>query len=267
MLPIDFSERFEAALGSYYDEKGGLFQEAILYSLLGPGKRLRPQLAYICALAADSKTSEEVWQLVLPAMRAVEMVHCYSLVHDDLPAMDNDDYRRGRLSCHKKFSEATAILVGDALIADAFDVLSTSKYNVGQQMQELARAIGSRGMVLGQQRDLAATTSDTTWEQWNAIHALKTGRLFECACVMGGLSVDAPVHVVEELREFARSFGIAFQLRDDLIDNASTVRELGRPFIETLLQQNVDAAVRVAGALKSEALESIARRLLGDFTR
>lgn len=249
-------ERLRTELIARYTGDG--LNEAIRYVLSGPGKLLRPKLVYASALTAAG--AKDCWSNALPAMLAVEMVHCYSLVHDDLPAMDNDDFRRGRPSCHKQFSEATAILVGDALIADAFSVLATSAENPLFQVRELAAAIGSSGMVLGQHFDLASN-SVGDFERWCEIHRLKTGRLFECACVMGALSVSASKEVVSRIRQFAREFGLAFQLVDDLKDNDGTVALLGRVRVQQIAEETMLRAKKLAEDLLSEHLLSIASSL------
>lgn len=261
MLPSNFNNRFEKELALRYEAESSLLHEAILYSLLGPGKRLRPKLAFLSAQTVNQDLGEEeVFTKTLPSMLAVEMVHCYSLVHDDLPAMDDDDYRRGRLSCHKKYGEAVGILVGDALIADAFHVLSTAQREPLSQVRELASAIGSSGMVLGQYDDLNSTHAD--WAKWQNIHALKTGRLFECACVLGALSAGASDGEVNLVREYAQSFGVAFQLKDDLGDDALTVALLGRNEVERLLKERVEQSIIVSQKLKSESLYKVALQLL-----
>lgn len=255
MLPSDFAERFRAELVAAYSEHASMLHEAIAYSLCGPGKLLRPKLVYASALASDFENDPDlVWEKTLKSMMAVEMIHCYSLVHDDLPAMDDDDYRRGRLSCHKKFGEAVAILVGDALVADAFEILSASSMNALLQVRELAKAIGSRGMALGQHFDLDDAAGKADFEVWRRIHQLKTGCLFESACVLGGLSVGANANTLETLREFARAYGLAFQLRDDLKDEDASVRFLGRERVQALLKEHAERAAQLSHDLKSEAL-------------
>lgn len=247
-------ERFRIELLARYAGRSDL-NEAIRYVLSGPGKLLRPKLVYASALTAS--IDEDCWLKALPAMLAVEMVHCYSLVHDDLPAMDNDDFRRGRPSCHKQFNEATAILVGDALIPDAFSVLTTAAENPLAQVRELAAAIGSSGMVLGQHFDLGSN-SVLDFERWREIHRLKTGRLFECACVMGALSVSAPKEIENRIREFAQEFGLAFQLVDDLKDNDGTVALLGRDRVQQIAEETATRAKKLAESLQSEHLLAIA---------
>lgn len=263
MLPSNWSERFEFELANLYSPGHSRLNEAILYALLGPGKRLRPRLALVTALAlAKEKQPDDVWQAVLPAMLAVEMVHCYSLVHDDLPAMDNDDYRRGRMSCHKKFGEAAGILVGDALLSDAFAVLSLSKSNAARQVSELSKAIGSAGMVLGQLQDLDHLSNDVNLETWLKTHALKTGKLFEASCVLGALSVSADALHVELVREYAREFGVAFQLKDDLNDNSVLVKQFGSDAVRAMCKEKAERASNIAIDLQSVNLSNVALALI-----
>ncbi len=199
---------------------------ALRYSLLGPGKRLRPVLVLLAAQACGGPIEP-----ALAAACAVEMVHAYSLVHDDLPAMDDDDFRRGRPSCHKQFNEATAILVGDALLSLAFQVLAQDVRPgslAADCCRELARAAGVAGMVGGQMDDLAQEQSrQGNVETLQAIHARKTGALFRAALRLGGMigiaqSGGNPVPdsgvYLEALDRFGQCFGLAFQISDDLLD-------------------------------------------------
>lgn len=194
--------------------------QAMEYAVLGGGKRLRPQLAYAAAEAAGGSYGAAD----IPAC-AVELIHAYSLIHDDLPAMDDDVLRRGKPTCHVAFGEATAILAGDALQALAFDVLVSSPHLAcghGVRLQilgELARASGAQGMVGGQAIDIAATGSVIDEAALGNMHALKTGALITASVVMGALSsnIATPERLVH-LREFARLTGLAFQIRDDILD-------------------------------------------------
>jgi geranylgeranyl pyrophosphate synthase len=198
---------------------------AMHYAVLGGGKRLRPQLAYAAAEAvAGAHTFADI-----PAC-AVELVHAYSLIHDDLPAMDDDVLRRGKPTCHIAFDEATAILAGDALQALAFELLATSPrlmtgHNVRLQMlAELSRASGWRGMVAGQALDIAAAGSALTEEELGRMHGLKTGALITASVLLGALSTNVATPAqLDKLREFATHTGLAFQIRDDILDvEAST---------------------------------------------
>lgn len=261
MLPPDFDARFRAELEKIYASRATVLHEAMAYALCGPGKLLRPRLVLACALSSSAEPFEAVWRKVLPAMLAVEMVHSYSLAHDDLPAMDNDDFRRGRLSCHKKFGEAVAILVGDGLSADAIHILAKAECNALEQIQELTSAIGSDGMVLGQHEDILALSENVDENRYLHIHHLKTARLFECACVMGALSVGAPERHVLALREFSRSFGFAFQLKDDLKDNDATALFLGADRVLELHAESLKKARQISVELDSPALLSLLQQI------
>ena len=201
-------------------------QEAILYSLLAPGKRLRPQLVLLATTACGGETDR-----ALPAAVAVEMVHAYSLVHDDLPAMDNDDLRRGRPSCHFQFDEATAILVGDALLARAFGVLASEiePPNVAARCcAELAQAAGATALVGGQADDLEAQFSSLSREELESIHRRKTGALFRVSLRLGALVAEATPDQLQSLDEFGQHLGLAFQVVDDLLDVSGSEGDVGK---------------------------------------
>lgn len=193
---------------------------AMEYAAMGGGKRLRPQLAYAAAEAAGGHHEAAD----IPAC-AVELIHAYSLIHDDLPSMDDDVLRRGKPTCHVVFGEATAILAGDALQALAFELLATSLHLACgqgvrlQMLAELARASGAQGMVGGQAIDIAATGNELDEAGLGHMHALKTGALISASVVLGALSSNCatPEHLTR-LREFARLTGLAFQIRDDILD-------------------------------------------------
>jgi geranylgeranyl diphosphate synthase type II len=196
--------------------------EAMRYSLLAPGKRLRPMLVI---LAAESAGGHE--EIALPAACAVEMVHTYSLIHDDLPAMDDDDLRRGQPTCHKKFGEAVAILAGDALLTLAFQVLA-ERYppaTAAACCKELAAGAGAWGMVGGQVDDLAwERDGGGTLQDLEHLHCRKTGALFRSCLRMGALAAQgerpggSDAQVMHALDEYGRLFGLAFQITDDLLD-------------------------------------------------
>jgi geranylgeranyl diphosphate synthase type II len=196
--------------------------EAMRYSLLAPAKRLRPLLVL---LACEATGGNE--KVALPAAAAVEMVHTYSLIHDDLPAMDDDDLRRGRPTCHKQFGEAMAILAGDALLTLAFEVL-TENYPPGSAAaccRELARGAGAVGMVGGQVEDLAWENQPTgNVADLERIHAHKTGALFRASLRMGAFAAQGEQcggpepAALSALDEYGRGFGLAFQITDDLLD-------------------------------------------------
>ena len=212
--------------------------EAIRYSLLGSGKRLRPALVLMAAEACGGDATA-----AMPAACAVEMVHAYSLVHDDLPAMDDDDLRRGRPTCHKQFDEATAILAGDALLALAFQTLAENVRPpdvAAECCATLARAAGASALVGGQADDLAGTQGATAGLPSSAdgtsvlldflqhIHARKTGAMFVASLRLGGLAAGANAEQLEALEAFGRALGLAFQITDDLLDVRGDEAALGK---------------------------------------
>ena len=201
-------------------------QEAIAYSLLAPGKRLRPQLVLMAAEACGGEIS-----VAMPAAVAVELIHAYSLVHDDLPAMDDDDLRRGRPTCHKQFDEATAILVGDALQALAFEVLATRIQPpkvAARCCGELAAAAGASALVGGQADDLDPEFGSHSREQLEAIHRRKTGALFRVSLRLGGIVAGGNQAQLDALDQFGRHLGLAFQVTDDLLDVSGSEGEVGK---------------------------------------
>jgi geranylgeranyl diphosphate synthase, type II len=202
--------------------------EAIRYALLGPGKRLRPQLVLMAAEACggDIETS-------LPAACAVEMIHAYSLVHDDLPAMDDDDLRRGRPTCHKVYGEAVGILVGDALQARAFEILAmevTPPEAAARCCAVLGRAAGATALVGGQAADLAAEQHAAleSEPELEAIHRRKTGALFVASLELGAIVAGADQQELVALTSFGKKLGLAFQITDDLLDVTASQEAMGK---------------------------------------
>jgi geranylgeranyl diphosphate synthase, type II len=204
--------------------------EAIQYSLLAPGKRVRPILTLLAYEVCTTNTDD--LKPALPAAAAVEMIHTYSLIHDDLPAMDDDDLRRGRPTCHKAFDEATAILAGDALLTLAFQVLAASPVATTACITDLAIAAGALGMVGGQMDDILQEGETTgTLEQLKSIHARKTGALLRCSITLGArLGLQGNLHDPRwlALNSYADALGLAFQIADDLLDVHSDVATLGK---------------------------------------
>ncbi|MSP33784.1 MAG: polyprenyl synthetase family protein [Rickettsiales bacterium] len=193
--------------------------EAMRYSALSEGKKIRPFLLLICAELFGTPAIS-----VLNAAAAIEFIHVYSLIHDDLPAMDNDDLRRGQLTCHKRFNEATAILAGDALLTYAFEILSDSATHKDpmircELIKILSRAAGFHGMVGGQMMDLENLNNKISKEQMANLHRLKTGELFMASCEMGAVLGHATVEEKQALRYYAHDIGLAFQIRDDILDH------------------------------------------------
>lgn len=242
---------------------------------LAGGKRVRPFLAVECArlfgLAAHS---------AMPAAFAIEALHCYSLVHDDLPAMDNDDMRRGKPTVHVAFDEATAILAGDCLLTLAFEFAGDAR-NAAAQVRALARAAGGAGMVGGQMLDLAAEgrfiadpPQPSPEDTIRRIQAMKTGALIACACEMGALSAEAGEEPRAALRAYAGKIGLAFQIADDLLDAEGDAARIGKA-----VRKDADAGkatfVALLGARRARALlhetvdDAVARldTLPGDHAR
>jgi len=248
----------------------GAFSEPLVYPLFTGGKRIRPALCIAAWQAvADDPTHVE---LVLPAAVAVELIHTYSLVHDDLPCMDDDDQRRGRPTVHVAFDEATAVLVGDALLTEAFAVLAEGPWAHGVRtnlVSSLSRAAGFRGMVGGQAADIGVGGPVTDLEALTRLHRHKTGALIGWATVAGGLVAGASPAQQEILAIYGDSVGLAFQLADDLLDADEDAVEGGPPSFVTLLgveetalraRSLADTAVQVASDLpRPGALVALAR--------
>ena len=207
--------------------------EAIHYSVMNGGKRIRPQIILILSEILNVDISNENVDLIAAAG---ELIHCYSLIHDDLPAMDDDDYRRGQLSCHRKFDEATAILTGDAIQPLSLEVLtSIEDPNLSDKtkleiINLFARACGPEGMVEGQNRDILSENKKLTEKELDQIHYLKTGKLIE-ACVLCVCLIKKNIDetLIEKLIEFSNKFGLAFQIRDDILDEIGDQDKIGKP--------------------------------------
>ncbi|WP_020409327.1 polyprenyl synthetase family protein [Hahella ganghwensis] len=267
-----FSNHHRQLIDQYLDQilplpqgAQSLLREAMRYSVLNGGKRVRPLLVFATIEALGGNT-----ELGLGPAAAVEMIHSYSLVHDDLPAMDDDDLRRGKPTCHIAYDEATAILVGDALQALAFQHLSEFE-NISADfrlamIRELTKASSDSGMVGGQAIDLAAVGQNLALEELEFMHLNKTGAIIEASVVMGALSCQRNCQdLIEPLRTFARSIGLAFQVRDDIIDIESDTQRLGKtqgkdaannkPTYTSLL--GVDGAKSKADLLYQSALKSL----------
>jgi geranylgeranyl diphosphate synthase type II len=236
---------------------------AMRYSLMAGGKRLRPILCLAAAETVGGNAPE-----VLPVACALEMIHTYSLIHDDLPAMDDDDLRRGQPTCHKQFDEATAILAGDGLLTEAFFVISrAAEYLPGREavclevINLIARAAGYQGMVGGQMADLLAEGQPIGLEQVEAIHRLKTAALLTAAVRAGALWGGGNPEAVERLSRYGQKFGLAFQITDDLLDVEGQASEMGKsPGMDLLRQKatypgllGVEIARKQARQLVSEA--------------
>lgn len=224
---------------------------AMRYAVTSPGKRLRPALVLGGALAVDAHVDD-----ALAAACAVEMVHAYSLVHDDLPALDDDDTRRGLPACHREFDEATALLAGDALLTEALALLADPR-PLGQgrpidaarraeATTELARAIGAAGMVGGQQDDITLG-ANASREQLYTIHRRKTGRLIAASVALGAIVGGGTPEDVEALRAFGADIGLAFQLVDDILDGDGVVPHVGD---EAARSEAIDLTARATARLE-----------------
>ncbi len=241
--------------------------EAMRYAVLGEGKRIRPVLVY----AAGEAFGVELNALNGPAC-AVEMIHAYSLIHDDLQSMDDDDLRRGRLTCHKAFDDATAILAGDALQALSFHVLAHDpeiRVNDKQRLRMvdiLARASGSRGMAGGQAIDLAAVGQELNIAELENMHIHKTGALIRASVELGALSIqDIDVDSFDKVSHYAKCIGLAFQIHDDILDIECDTETLGKPQGSDIARNKptypnllgLAGAKEVSRQLHEEALESL----------
>lgn len=218
-------ERLDALLPAETELPIELHQAA-RYSALGIGKRIRPALA-MAACRACGRDPE----LALDAGCAVELVHCFSLIHDDLPAIDDDDLRRGRPTCHKVFGEAIAILAGDALFALAFEILAETfppNNATKSAVSILARASGSHGLVGGEVLDILAEGHPGDRHLLEMIHQRKTGALIGAACALGGLAAGAEQNQISNLQQFGELVGLAFQVADDVLNETSTPEKLGK---------------------------------------
>lgn len=236
---------------------------AMRYSALGGGKRVRALLSYATAKLCNTHEA-----LADAAAAAVELIHAYSLVHDDMPCMDNDDLRRGKPSCHKQFDDATALLVGDALQTLAFDVLSTPELcaNANQQISMLnllTKATGSYGMAGGQAIDLDAVGKTLNQQELEAMHQLKTGALIQAAAMLG--AAGGNIAQISAVQIFAENIGLAFQVVDDILDTEADTATLGKtagkdaesnkPTYVTIL--GLDAAKQFANTLYQNALNAL----------
>ena len=225
-------QRVDQRLGAALDAEivSVTLLEAMRYACLGGGKRIRPVLAYASVLAVGGELTAAD-----NAAAAIELIHSYSLVHDDLPAMDDDDLRRGKPTVHKAFNEATAILVGDALQSLAFQILSTETDVLGANnrlamVQLLSQAAGATGMVGGQSLDFEAVGVKLSIQQLEQMHSLKTGALIRCAVLLGGMSCGSSSDSqMSALASYADNIGLAFQVQDDILDVVGGTSQLGKP--------------------------------------
>ena len=276
LAPV-IDERLEALLPASVGPLERL-HAAMRYAAIAPGKRVRPVL---CLLSAEAVGGEKLD--ALDGACAVELIHAFSLVHDDLPAIDNDDLRRGRPTCHVQFGEAVAILAGDALFALAFEILSSldaEAEKIVRAMRCLTRATGSDGLVGGETVDILSEGQAPTQDTVEFIHARKTGALIAAACEIGAILGDGSALQVKALRGFGAEVGMAFQIADDVLNETATSEQLGKAAgsdrqrgkatlpavlgLDAAKQASLEAAQRGMAALKplgpsGEALRGLAR--------
>ena len=278
----EYREFIEDYLGNIYpefrSEPQTLLFDAMEYSLLAGGKRLRPIFAMdFCRMCGGD------WKNAAPFAAAIEMIHTYSLIHDDLPCMDNDDLRRGRPTNHKVYGEAMAILAGDALLTDAFLIASSAKLPRPEDMSlaigVLAQGAGSLGMVGGQVLDIMSESRELTEQEVIDIQSRKTGALINDACVLGVIAGGGSEEQIAAAAGFAGALGMAFQIRDDMLDVIGTQEEMGKgvgtdaaknTFVklyglekcEELVQKYTNTAIEMLGAFEdNEYMIALAKSL------
>ncbi len=245
---------------------------AMSHSLMASGKRLRPILSI-----AAAQTCKKDFLYALPACCAIEMIHTYSLIHDDLPAMDDDDLRRGLPTCHKKFSEATAILAGDALLTHAFNIISNPEpvFKIYPEsntrlllISKISRAVGSHGMVEGQMMDMKSFQNRQKKDlaHLEKIHSLKTGKMITLSVEAGAISVGADPEIIAHLLIYADKIGLAFQIADDILNIEGDPAKMGKAAGSDILNDKMtfpaimglDESKKYAKKLVAEAIEAIA---------
>lgn len=245
------------------DKPYGKLYEAMRYSLLSGGKRLRPVLTLEFAHLGGLD-----WQLAVPYACALELVHTYSLIHDDLPCMDNDDYRRGRLTNHKVYGEAAAVLAGDGLLTAAFEAASNADADpetVVAVVRTLSGCAGELGMVGGQMLDLEGETRPFSDEEIHTVQSLKTGALLAAACRLGVLTAGGSEEQLCAAEAYARSLGLAFQMQDDILDVTGDFQKLGK---KTGMDEHKNTFVRLYGVERCrEMVREETARAVGALSR
>ena len=264
------SARTEAALDVLLDSAQTnplRLHEAMRYAAQGGGKRIRPLLVYAAGQLGDVESASKQIALDTAAV-AIECIHAYSLVHDDMPCMDDDDLRRGRPTVHKAYDEATALLVGDALQTRAFEVLANAKCGADVRLSmisALASASGSRGMAGGQAIDLESVGKKLDLAGLKQMHAMKTGALLSCAVQLGGIAAELNATQMAHLQNYSQALGLAFQIVDDVLDATADSQTLGKtagkdaindkPTYVTLM--GLDYAQKTAQELQETAIASL----------
>lgn len=249
------AKKIDAALKEYVGKKDNpqsIIYDAMEYSLFAGGKRLRPTLMLETARMCGGDEQD-----IIPFACAMEMIHTYSLIHDDLPAMDNDDLRRGKPTNHIKFGEATAILAGDALLNKAFEIVSSHDFKnphlAIKALKELSKSSGTEGMIGGQIVDMESEGKKITADTLAYIHLLKTGAIIRSSCTIGAIMSGASEEEIEAVDEFASKLGTAFQIQDDILDCIGSEEELGKP-IGSDKDSGKNTYVKLLGIEKSKEL-------------
>ena len=263
-----FASEIDNHLHNLINEKISIeneLKEAILYSSVGSGKRIRSYLSWQIAnfFGADKSNAFKL-------ASAIELIHTYSLIHDDLPALDNDDYRRNKPSNHKKFSESTAILSGDALQSLAFEILSDEMKDIDANKQIklincLSNKIGPVGMVGGQIIDLSSKLNQLSIDEVNEMHNLKTANLFSFSCQSGAIIGDANKSEIEAFEQYGRNFGVAFQIIDDVLDKVGDPENIGKTLGKDEINQNktylnfysIEESLKIAEKYSEKAINSL----------
>ncbi len=258
-------ERYlDESIRSTFNPSAPLF-EAMRYALLGPGKRLRPLLA-LASFTGLSNGGPDAFHLAIPPACAIEMIHAYSLIHDDLPCMDDDDWRRGRKAVHREFSEGLALLAGDALQTLSFETLANAPRLPDEMKIQLIRYLSARsgkdGMAEGQAIDILSGESQLSLDALISMHQKKTGDLLSCCLEFGAILANR-AEFLKQLRSIGLSLGLAYQLRDDLEDtapsSASAVAVLGAPHVKILLEETLSKMKKELLRLpdRGESIESL----------
>lgn len=266
---VVFTEHQMDSLVPSSETRPTTLHQSIRYSLFAGGKRMRPAL---CLAAAEACGGS--WESAGRMAAAVEMIHTYSLIHDDLPAMDNDDFRRGKPTNHKVYGEGMAVLAGDALLTQAFEVLAdwegTPDYTAATAVKELAVTSGSLQLIAGQAADLEAEGKEISLEDLEYIHLRKTSALLTCSVRLGAMAVNASQPQLDALTRFGRAVGLAFQIVDDLLDITQTTEKLGKTAGKDEAASKatypalvgIDKSREMAASLTQEAYEAL--DLFGD---
>ena len=241
-----------------------ILHKAMRYSLLSGGKRIRPILCLFANTACNGKEKNAI-----PMAIAIECIHTYSLVHDDLPCMDNDDFRRGKPSCHKKFGENIAVLTGGALLTEAFHFITlspeTSRHKISDYIKEIALSTGSRNLIKGQVLDLLNEGKKTSLRTLENIHRSKSEALITSSLRLGAMSANASTKKLKQITEFGKNLGLAFQIIDDILDITETSKTLGKTAGKDINSKKstypaiigLNASRKKAKKLTNKAIESI----------